>query len=200
MKFVLGPVPENIDFHPEDGDWFAIKEPSPWVMQICATPIAVVTTFLLLATWAIVLPSGGLGGSIGLEIILFPFVFLLLIPIHEFIHVLCHPLNGRSQATYIGCWPRKGLFYAHYDDELSRNRFLFILFAPFALLSLVPICLSYVFSYHSAFLILLSVMNGMGSAGDLLGVILITLQIRKSTVLRNKGYRTWWRKSLTTNQ
>jgi len=53
MRFLLGKVPENPDFHPEQGGWQRLREPGPVVMQVLGLPlgIGVVIVLALAAAW-----------------------------------------------------------------------------------------------------------------------------------------------------
>jgi len=193
MNVHLGPIPDNPDFRPQDGRWQSLKEPSPWVAQLCAFPLAVAVFLGLMVAWRIVIPSGFFVEKVQQAMFLILPALLVAIPVHEAIHGMCHPYGGRSEATVFGFWPRKLLFYAHYDDEMSRNRFLLVLTAPFVVLTLGPLLISAAFSWIQPFLISLSFANGVAASLDILGFALIGVQLPSSARLRNKGYRTWWR-------
>ena len=122
-------------------------------------------------------------------------IFVLLIPIHEIIHALAHPGLGFSSRTILGVWPKKFLFYAHYMEEISRNRLILIMLMPFITLSILPLALHVVYPFESRIMSLASVMNALVSCGDLVGVMIILSQLKSTAVLKNQGYRTWWRES-----
>jgi hypothetical protein len=52
---------------------------------------------------------------------------MALVVVHELIHAMVHPHGGKSDTTILGLWPSRLLFYAHYDGELTRYRFIAIL-------------------------------------------------------------------------
>mgnify|MGYP003578868581 CR=1 FL=1 len=56
--------------------------------------------------------------------------FFRMIPIHELIHAFASPSFGTSDGTLPGIWPSRLLFYAHYEGEIARERFLGVLAAP----------------------------------------------------------------------
>lgn len=93
----------------------------------------------------------------------------------------------------IGVWPSRFVFYAHYDGELTRRRFLVILFAPFLVLSLLPIAIVALFEWPSLELLLLSVANGGAASGDIIGIFLVALQMPRSAIIHNHGWRSYWR-------
>lgn len=112
---------------------------------------------------------------------------------HEILHAVCFPDKGRTNKTYICAWPVKLAFYTHFDGEISRNRFIITLITPFLVLTLGPILIYFVLSWAPAFVISLSVINGMSASVDLFGAALVGLQLPSSSILRNKGYKSWWR-------
>jgi len=55
MRFHLGSIPASDDFVP-GGCWRALREPSPWLAQFCAVPIAVATAVLMAILWHFINP------------------------------------------------------------------------------------------------------------------------------------------------
>jgi hypothetical protein len=202
MKLHYGAIPEDPSFQPAAQGWSSIKEPGPALLQVVVLPIALATAALLVACLFWILPRGVyMSGGATIQIsIWLPFaVLLLMIPVHELLHALCTPQWGMSEKTLIGIWPQKLLFYAYYAGTLSRNRFLLIQLTPFLVLSLLPL-LIIAASRSSAldiglfsFLVVLSVLNGVASSGDLLGAGLILFQIPGKADIRNLGWRTFWK-------
>jgi hypothetical protein len=193
MRFHVGPIPENTTFHPEQDGWQPLKEPTIWMAQLLAVPVAMVAFFVVMLAWWILTPSE-LQARTRAAVRLFALpAFLIILPIHEYVHARFHPLGGESPATLYGFWPSKLALYAHYDDEVSRNRYLTILIAPFVALTIVPLVICAAFSVAPPVVIALTTMNCLGAALDLFGVGLIGLQLPASAILRNKGYRTWWK-------
>lgn len=188
MRFNVGPIPDAVGFEPESEGFRPIREPDPLTMQFVAIPVLLVTAaaislFLLHATpiplwdvWKWVLP-------------VFPFVVV----VHELVHALVHPGNGREEASLLGCWPSRLLFYAHYDAGLTRERFLAILLAPFIALTVVPLAWLALAKSDSLLLGAVAAANGVGACGDLLGVLLIVFQIPRGALVRNKGWRSYWK-------
>ncbi|HEY9077566.1 MAG TPA: DUF3267 domain-containing protein [Anaerolineaceae bacterium] len=195
MKFHLGKVPEETDFHPKEQGWKSIIEPSPFWIQLIAIPVALAT----------VIPLGLIFLSINRHAIMaIPFwglitVLLFLIPIHEFAHALLHPGWGLTNNTIIAFWPAMMLFYASYRKEMSRNRFLAVFLMPLILLTGLPIPLYIILSVIGIFpevagiLSLTAVINAAAASGDLIGIFLILVQIPANAVVRNQGWRTYWK-------
>ncbi|MFA5193474.1 MAG: metalloprotease family protein, partial [Verrucomicrobiia bacterium] len=116
-------------------------------MQIIALPLCVVIAGLLGGILHYVAPRGICGhGSVsfsGPDVLILlggmVAVVVLFIAVHEMIHALVHPAQGRTDKTIIGIWLSRLLFYAHYEGVLSRTRFLAVFAAPLVVLSLCPI-------------------------------------------------------------
>ena len=191
MRFHVGPPSPNAGFEPEAGGWTKLKEPGPWVMQLCAIPIAVVLggTLAFAGSWA-----GPIRWTGGWPLIV---VIVLLEPVHETIHALTHPGNGRKRDTIVGLWPQRLLFYAHYDAALSRNRFLAILIMPLLAMSVLPLLITAVMGISLDWIVAVVVVNGLAAAGDVFGCLLVLFQVPANATVRNKGYYTWWQVSAT---
>ena len=193
MHFEIGPIPESADFHPESDGWLPLKKPSLWIAQMLAVPIAVAVSFVLIKAWILI---GGVGWSkTTLPLVFLPILpgLLVVIPLHEVVHAVLHPHWGLSDATTLGVWPQRVVGYAHYRDELSRNRFMLILAAPFLVLSVVPLILCTALSIAPPFVVALSIANGAGACVDLLGIALLGIRLPSTAIVRNQGESTWWR-------
>lgn len=189
MRWGLGPIPEDRGFTPARGGWAAVREPNPWLTQLLALPIGIGTGFglaLAFGAWTSVqwLHVSGVG---------LVAVLLLAIPVHEAVHAWLHPGGGRTDRTVVGFWPRAGIFYAHYEGEMSRARFLATLAGPFVALSILPLALALAGATRGE-LAYLSILNGMCACGDLFGFLVVLVQIPPGVTVRNKGWRTYWRR------
>lgn len=193
MRFRLGTMPESPEFLPEADGWRLAREPSPPVTLLCALPISAVLLLGLGIAWSGVARLAGVSGEMRFGLLTVAGVFLVIVPLHELVHAVCHPGRGGAAASVLGFWPRLFVPYAYYDDEMSRNRFLLVMVAPFLVLSPAPLLVTAVFAVTPAFLVTLSAVNALGSSVDLLGFALLGLQAPSSARVRNKGPRTWWR-------
>lgn len=167
-----------------------MKEPPPWAAQLLALPIGGAVAAGLVVLWAAPvakntghLPAGLwlLGCIVGLVIL------------HEMIHAALHPNRGTSPDTILGFWPSRLLFYAHYDQVLSRRRFMVILLGPFVAISLVPLAVAPVAGAATFHLAFVSVLNGLLSCVDLLGVLLLWVHVPRNATVRNKGWKTYYK-------
>ncbi len=202
MRFHYGAPPEAAEFHPEEGGWQSIREPGPMAIQLLAVPVALGVVALVLALADRLVPHPDYPAPIiGLAPILYqpmrqwPLLLLLLIPIHELIHAIGFPESLRSRNTVVGAWLQRGLFYAHYDGPITRERFLLVLALPFLALTGAPLAaLAFVGGDAvPGYLASAALINGAACAGDLLGIVLIARQIPRRAMLRNSGWCTYWR-------
>jgi putative zincin peptidase len=200
MRFHLGAIPEGPDF-PSEASWRPIREPGPLLMQFCALPLGLIAFVAVgwcwarLVTWSFI-PSSAPGMGL-----LFAALFFLSMPaiivVHELIHAGVHPEFGKSPATVVGFWPSKLVFYAHYEGELSRNRFLAVFLMPFLVITILPLCIVLVLGLPSglgtALVAWCSTWNALLACGDLFGAALVAFQVPPRAIVRNHGWRTFWK-------
>lgn len=191
MRFKFGPVPLSSDFEPENG-WAPIREPSPQMMQFYALPIGLATGLLFGYLWLRTTPLDDPGLFFNLWYFLLFFVPIIVV--HEFIHAVGYPMAGRSNETVVGCWPSKGVFYAHYLGELTRNRMLTVFLLPIGVMSVLPLLAAMIFRLEVEWLAFVSTWNAVLACGDLLGSGLIVTQVPSAAIVRNQGWFTYWRR------
>lgn len=206
VRLHYGAPPENPDFNPEAEGWRKLAfEPGPVLLQLLAIPAMVLLAVLwgnlffwvLPATFTLLqLASSPILSVIRLVLLI---AVLILIPVHELIHALVHPYWGRSTNTIIGVWLSKGLFYAYYEGEMSRNRLALVYLAPYLVLGLLPLgllaLLGNALGSPSAVIILavVSLLGSLFACGDIVGVIFLLFQTPGTALVRNKGWQTYWK-------
>jgi hypothetical protein len=194
MRLHYGAVPENKDFIPEAEGWRNIREPSPLATQIIALPVAIGLLFIWRVCLVLFQPEAFASQTSRIEINIVTLVLLLLlIPAHEFLHALAHPGWGLSSQTVIGLWLSKGMFYAYYEGEMSRNRLLLVYVTPYIILGMLPTILIAAIPELMQSLLWLSLLGSVLACGDLVGAGLIFFQIPPSAIVRNKGWKTYWK-------
>jgi hypothetical protein len=193
MRLHWGTVPEDKNFQPEAEDWLPIREPTPLMMQFIAIPVALIIGGLLLGLVALVFPNKEFIAPGWLTL----FFLVTFIPIHELLHAVCFPGSLWSDKVVIGIWTRRLLFYAHYEGVMSRNQLLLTFAMPFIVLSLLPTSIIGLFQWPSIDLVLLILLNGISASGDVIGLILILAQIPKNAVVRNQGWRSYWKSGVS---
>lgn len=197
MIIHLGPPPEDPSFDPLAQGWQAIREPGPLLVQIFAIPVA---GAIVIGQTALILWVGGSNPFPLLLSVRAIFLFLALIPLHEMLHLLAHPGFGLTPSSILGIWPSRAVIYTAYLESMPRRRFMAALAMPLAGLSLLPfllLALGRLIAIDETFiewLALISLVNGVASSGDLIGLALIGFQTPRGALIRDKGWRSYWRK------
>ncbi|WPX10087.1 DUF3267 domain-containing protein [Anaerocellum danielii] len=188
MKLRIGkpPINESVNI----AEWTLIKEPkNPLVTQILSMPIGLISAglifFILYYFKGIKLPKFGL---------IYIFAIFLVMLLHELIHAMCYPGSIFSENTIIGYWPEVGACYAYSNEALKRNRYLLVYVAPFFVLSVIPTIIMLFLNFSRNDLILLiALLNALGSCVDIFFSILILLQVPKEGILVNSEEKTYWK-------
>jgi hypothetical protein len=162
-------------------------------MQLLALPIGIGLLLLVgaLWIWATPLPTRFFKSPNFPEAALLSLV--ALVAVHELTHAMVHPNGGNSDKTILGLWPSRLLFYAHYDGELTRNRFIAILAMPTLVITLLPLALAMVTQKSHGIVAWISSMNVLFACGDVFGILLLAVQVPARAVCHNSGWRTFWR-------
>ena len=197
MRFRLGPVPDDVEFHPGDGGWVRLKEPRFGWMLLMLVPVSVLLVAGLSSAWAVVLRMHGAPSAA--QGIVTPAVAAILllgcvaiIVAHESMHVLALPHLGLTRDTVIGFWPRTFTPYVSYEGETSRARQIVVGLAPFLVLSIAPLLAGLMFGVAPLWIVVVSLLNGLGASADLVGVALVAWQVPPHGRVRSKGLATWW--------
>lgn len=184
MKFIKEKFPSEEDFYPEDEGFIPMKEPDQKKFMIWMNIFVVLLSILVL----IVIEN--IYGDINIIILAITLIFII-VP-HELIHALCFPEHISSDKVVIGSYIKGGVFFAHYSGEMTKGRFLKVLIAPFIILTIIP-ALFCVFVSDIEILRYLSIANGLGAVGDIFGFFLVLKNVPKYGVVRNKGYKTYYK-------
>lgn len=190
LRFHLGSIPVSSDFVP-DASWRRLREPSPWGEKLIALPVGLVAAGTVAALWYFVTPLQTATLAVSVPAVLLAFAGIVVV--HELLHVLAHPMRGRSPHSVIGFSPSEAFFYGHYAGEVSRNRFLTILLMPLIIISVVPLLVSATAQVGPGWVAVVSVFNVLLAFSDLLLVSLVLFQIPKAATVRQQGWKTYWR-------
>jgi hypothetical protein len=191
MRLHVGAVPESEGFVPDES-WKPLREPGPVLMQCFALPLGIAASAVLVLLWIHWTP-------VTKTPVVFPIllaaVMLATFPIHEIIHAAAYPGAGKSPKTILGVWPSRMLFYAHYDGELSRNRFIAVLGMPLLVMSIVPLLVSALVGHASVTIAFASAFNALAAGGDILGICLLLFQVPRTATIHNHGWKTFWKRN-----
>jgi hypothetical protein len=100
-------------------------------------------------------------------------------------------LAQRGQKSVIGLDATAILPYAAYLGPMSRSRTTLVLLTP--LFSVRPLLVCLVGRMDGSWLAVVSVLNGFGSGGDLVIVALVLLRVPRGALMRDSGWKMWWR-------
>jgi hypothetical protein len=118
-------------------------------------------------------------------------VMVLFVVIHELLHLIFIPNFIKSKDTYMGLTLFGG--YVHTEQALTKARFILISIAPFFILSIfLPSVLGNL-GLLTGTIIFLIILNSIGSCVDILGFLLVLVQVPKKAVIRNNGTSTYWK-------
>ena len=202
MRFHLGPPPPTLDFKPQEDGWMPLREPSPLMLNLLATPVGLVLAIVIGAAWGM-RPIASLPGlqQLGvwgplLELLLLCMGLPLLILVHEWIHTWPYPRCGFTEQTIIAAWPSKLLFYALYLGPLGRNRWLFVYLLPLLVISILPLIICRLAGINPFVATAVSTFNALVSGGDIIGFGLIAMQVPAGATVQNQGWNTWWKKEV----
>ncbi len=190
MQFHVGAIPETPDFRPVS-PWQSMREPQPWLMQMLALPIGIAMAGVVGFLWLVLTPLRDTSWTLSIPGFLLSFVGIVVV--HELIHAVVHPAAGLSPHSVLGVWPSRGLFYAAYTGELSRNRFIWILLMPLLVMSWLPLAVAAAGQMASGWAVYISTLNALLACGDVLGAGMVWWQVPKSATVRNQGWQTYWR-------
>lgn len=190
-KLRLGTVPECSEFEAVE-PWIKAKEPKAWVVAwIISGPLSIVLGLLFYILTRLLLKPDW--SSFSFDSFIIAFVALLIV--HELVHALFNPDKGISSRTIFGFWPSKMMFYAHYEGERTRENFLLCLVAPFLALSVLPLMIGAIFDIDYLWLSVIIILNAFISSVDIYGVFSVFCTIPSGSLVRNKGWYTYWKKS-----
>lgn len=109
--------------------------------------------------------------------------YLIIIIIHELLHVLCYPANDKVIIRYS---LSRLTFFSSSDENVSKIRSLLLLILPFITLTVFPSIISYSLGFNM-FLYAFASANAIKSGSDLLNIVLIIKNVPKDGYLKIFG-------------
>jgi Putative zincin peptidase len=178
--------------------WVPMKEPKNLLTAILLSiPLMIVAAIICIGVINIFsttslsdfgLTPDSISITINLGII---FLLVLLLVLHELLHLIFIPNFIKSKKTYIGLTLFGGFVIT--EEEISKSRYIFITLAPFMIISIIlPLILS-VFGLLTTTLKFLIILNSMASSVDMLNLLLIIKQVPKNATLKSNGPDTYWK-------
>ncbi|WP_186843885.1 metalloprotease family protein [Acetobacterium tundrae] len=189
MKWFFNKLPKNEDFDPVEEGYKGINEPSN--VKIFIMKILVATLVVIVVGFIIKLIIGVNYKFAIWDNYMWFVILIVIIPIHELLHVILLPERITSTNIYFGYY--RGSFYVDYANDIKKNRYLLVGLFPLLLLTLFPIICISIFKSNIEILSKIALINGMLSCGDIISFFVILRQIPKGAYVRNKGDVTYWK-------
>ncbi|RWZ54581.1 DUF3267 domain-containing protein [Halobacillus fulvus] len=193
-------VDEQKHRHLIANSWTPIREPENpvWIILI-SIPFMVLNALVVigvlklfstfsLSEFGISFPPESIVITVNLGVL---FLILMMIVVHELLHLVFVPGFMKSNKTFIGLTWFGG--YVMTEEVLSRGRFMLITAAPFVTLSvLLPIVLS-LLGILTPVMKALILLNAIASSVDALSFLLLVTKVPRNTVLIHNGTKTYWK-------
>ena len=192
MRLHFGAIPSSPDFTPGTL-WKSLRYPSPWMEKLVVFPIGIVAAVVVAVLWFAITPLQIRDVTSTMSLPGFLVSFAGIAVVHELLHVAVHPMSGRSPHSTVGFWPWGMLFYAHYDGEVTRNRFLAILVMPLFVISFVPLLVAAVAQIAWGWVAFISVFNAFLACADILIAGMVLFRTPATAIVRDQGGRFYWR-------
>ncbi|MEX3623123.1 DUF3267 domain-containing protein [Viridibacillus arvi] len=198
---ILSKLPKsNPSLHLEliKNSWIPMKEPknltsaillsTPLMIVGASISIGVINIFSSISLSDFGLKPDSISITINLSSI---FWIILLLILHELLHLIFIPNFTKSEKTYVGFTLFGGFVIT--EERISKSRYIFITIAPFIIISIIlPLILS-VFGLLTTNLKFLIILNSMASSVDILNLLLIIKQVPKNATLKSNGPNTYWK-------
>lgn len=194
MRFINGPIPKSRTFDPIAAGWTPLRTPNERrfvaVAMLCTVP------FVLTATMIFLHAAPALRTLFRLDpwsLPCFLLLLLALVPAHEFIHALAYGCGLRSPNLVVGVWLQRGIPYVLCDEPLPRRRVLFMLAAPFGILTIVPLLTVPLLSGPQLSCVLFfSILHAALCVGDAATFLRLLRQAPPEASIHNQGWQTYW--------
>lgn len=202
MKLLINPKPQLSHGQAVPADIQFIRQPKKrggLILSIVVGLILPVFPFIILSVESFLFPRRSTyNGETIPWWILFP-VLIICIVFHELLHLIWHPGWGRTRQSSLNIWPKKLQFGVHYAGFMSRSRWLVMRLAPLVGLTLLPtifLMAAHFFKlpyFWQQFVILLILMNSLGSGGDFVASIIVYQQVPLQGEIGIWNGRACWR-------
>jgi len=162
-------------------------------LLVAACPIGMVAAGMVTVLWLAITPFQLRDVTSTMSWRGFLVSFAGMVVVHEFIHLVVHPMSGRSPHSIVGAGgPTTGV-YAHYAGEMTPNRFVAILLMPLVIISFVPLLVAAVAQVSYGWIAFISTFNALAACADTLDAGLVLFQIPPAATVRCRGLRIYWR-------
>lgn len=193
MRFIWGEIPLSQTLDPGSAGWQKLASiPPTWG---AAQALFGIAPCLFVAGISIQKIADQIPVAYFLALLLSPSI---LIPIHEFLHVIGYWKSIRSQRMWTGIWPRHGVWYVLWDAPVRKSEVIRMLLAPFVvcdgILLLGMLLLPSPWSWGAGYLL---AMHSALCIGDLMTTWRICFQVPRNGWVHNNGWTTFWSPDLS---
>lgn len=178
--------------------WVQLKEPRNLITSMLwSIPIMFLNALVTIGIIHIIMPISLANfninlGAFSVIIDLYDIIgLIILLMIHEFLHLILIPNFIRSDKTYVGITPLAGFVYT--EEELSKSRYIIITIAPFVLISIIATVIFGSMGILTPLITILILLNSMASSVDILMLILILFQAPANSYITSNGMNTYWK-------
>jgi hypothetical protein len=165
--------------------------------KLVVFPIGIVAAVVVAVLWLAITPLQVRDVTSTMSWPGFLVSFAGIVVVHELLHAAVHPMSGRSPHSTVGFWPWGILFYAHYDGEVTRNRFLAILLMPLFVISFFPLLVAAVAQIAWGWVAFISIFNAFLACADILIAGMVLFRAPATAIVRDQGGRFYWREHET---
>jgi Putative zincin peptidase len=204
IKNKLPQYNERLHFELIKNEWVPMKEPKHLISAIfLSIPLMIINALIsvgiinMLSTvslkdFGIEHQTDSILFTINLGIIFF---IILLVILHELLHLIFIPHFIKSKNTFIGLTLLGG--FVATEEKISKSRYILITIAPFIIISVIlPLILGF-FGVLTSTLKFLIILNSMSSSVDILNLLLIIKQVPNNGILKSNGHKTYWNNKQT---
>jgi hypothetical protein len=184
-------------------EWIPLKEPKnlisaillsiPLMISNALISLGIINIFSTISLKEFGLTSDSISLTININLGII-FLLVLLVLLHEILHLIFIPNFIKSEKTLIGFTLFGG--FVTTEEEISKSRYILITATPFIIISIIlPLILSF-FGLLTSSLKFLILLNSIASSVDILNLLIILKQVPKKGTIKSNGPKTYWKKTV----
>jgi len=194
MRFVNGPIPKSRTFDPVAAGWTPLRAPNErrfvTIAILCTVPFVLAATMVFLEAAPVLRACFRLHPW---SLPCFVLLMLALVPLHEFVHALAYGCGLRSPNLIAGIWLQRGIPYVLCDEPLPRRRVVFMLAAPFSVLTVVPLLtVPFLGAPWDSCVVFFGLLHAALCVGDAGTLLRLWRQAPPKARVHNQGWQTYW--------
>jgi Putative zincin peptidase len=173
------------------GSWCRLREPETDLATLLELAIGATLCSAVFTLWVVATPLN-FGSLDDFALATIAVIAIVVALLHEFTHVWAFPrLDGGPRAVVR--FSLRLILHASYDGVVSRERYLAVLVAPLAVVSLLPLLLASLSATTPAPLLVVSLLNALASSGDVLTFVLVACQVPRGGEIRSGNDTLAWK-------